>query len=329
MTPPAAPAAEGPEPGTADRIRSSIEAMTAAVRAAAVEGGPWTGDLGEVTHRLRELARVDLCLGRLVEGHADAVRILDQADEKPASGVYGVWASRSVGTGVRAVRGAGRWRLQGQVRFASGIDLIDRALVPGWVDEDTHLLFDVPLGEVQPDRRTWRTSAMDASRSFTVKVDTVADDPIGPENFYLARPGFVVGGLQVAAVWAGGVAGVVELVATGLRDFRPGAHQLRRLGAMEQASWTAETAVAHAVRRIAETSTVPVADITAARSAVVAAGEQVIDEAGRIVGPGGLSSHARLARTLADLGIYLRQHHVDLIYEALGREALQHRQVLG
>lgn len=325
MTPPAPATATG----TADRIRSSPEAMAAALREAALERETWTGDLGEVTRRLHELARVDLCLGRLVEGHADAVRILDQADEKPAGGVYGVWASRSVGTGVRAVREGDRWRLQGQVRFASGIDLIDRTLLPGWVDDETHLLFDVPVSAVQPDRTTWRTSAMDASRSFTVEVDVVAGEPVGPENFYLARPGFVLGGLQVAAVWAGGVASVIELVATGLRDFRPGAHQLRRLGAMEQAGWTAETALAHAVRRVAETSIVPGADITAARSAVVAAGEQVLDEAGRIVGPGGLSSHARLARTLADLGIYLRQHHLDLTFEALGRETLQHREVLG
>ena len=317
------------DPGTADRVRSSVEAMAAAVHAAALEGDPWTGDLGAVTHRLHELARVDLCLGRLVEGHADAVRILDQAGRRPEDGVYGVWASRSAGTGVRAVHDDGRWCLRGQVRFASGIDLLDRALVPGWVDGDTHLLFDVPVAAVQPDRTSWHTAAMDGSRSFTVEVDSVVGEPVGPESFYLSRPGFVLGGLQVAAVWAGGVASVVDLVATGLRDFAPSAHQLRRLGAMEQASWTAETALAHAVRRVAEASTVPVADITAARSAVVAAGEQVLDEAGRIVGPGGLSTHARLPRTLADLSIYLRQHHLDLTFEALGRESLQHRRLLG
>ncbi len=317
------------DPGFADHIRSTPQAMAAAVHAAALGGGAWSDDLGAVTRRLHELARVDLCLGRLVEGHADAVRILDQAGETPAEGVYGVWASRSAGTRVRAEQHAGHWRLRGEVRFASGIDLIDRALVPGWVDDQTHLLFDVPLGDLRPNRTSWRTSAMDASRSFTVEVDTLAGDPVGPESFYLSRPGFVLGGLQVAAVWAGGVASVVELVASSLRDFPASAHQLRRLGAMEQAALMAETALEHAVRRVTVSQTVPIADITATRSAVVAAGDQVVDEAGRIVGPGGLSSHARLARTVADLAIYLRQHHLDRTLEELGREALEHREVLG
>ena len=51
--------------------------------------------------------------------------------------------------------GAGTgWRLDGELRFASGIDVVDRALLPGWVDADTHLLFDVPADAVEPDRAT-------------------------------------------------------------------------------------------------------------------------------------------------------------------------------
>ena len=66
-----------------------------------------------------------------------------EAGAQPTDGVYGVWASRSAGTGVRATQGPEGWRLTGQVRFASGIDVIDRVLLPGWVDDRTHLLFDI------------------------------------------------------------------------------------------------------------------------------------------------------------------------------------------
>ena len=93
----------------------------------------WTGPLDQLVTALHEVARVDLALARLVEGHADAMRILAQAGAVAGPGVYGVWASRSAGTGAAAVGEGGRWRLTGEVRFASGIGLIDRALVPGWV----------------------------------------------------------------------------------------------------------------------------------------------------------------------------------------------------
>jgi alkylation response protein AidB-like acyl-CoA dehydrogenase len=309
---------------TSESVRSSLHGMRTGVRETSL-GRTWNGSFPETVGSLAEVAEVDLCLARLVEGHADARRILAEAGVDPSPGVYGVWASRSVGTGVRATRSEGGWRLTGQVRFASGIDVIDRVLLPGWLDERTHLLFDVPVDEVEPDRSTWHTTAMDASRSFTVRVETeVADVTIGDENFYLGRPGFVVGGLGVAAVWAGGARSVTDQVATGLRDFSPSPHQLRRLGQMDQAAWQARALVQHVATRLDGLDLDAVEqEVAAARSAVVEACETVIDEAGRVVGPGGLSGNTRLARTLADLQLYIRQHHADLTAQTAGTRALK------
>ncbi len=318
---------------TAERVRSSPAAMREAVQRLAEErAAVWTGPFPDLAEALTELARVDLALARLVEGHVDGVRILDQAGTPPRPGVYGVWASRSAGTGVRACREGPGWRLSGESRFASGIDLVDRALLPGWVDPETHLLFDIDVAAVQPDRGSWHTSAMDASRSFTVAVDVgcAAADVVGPTGFYLGRPGFVVGGLAVAAVWAGGAASVLEQVVDGLRRFRPTAHQLRRVGVMEQAVWQAGVAVAHTAARLPRLEgSALLLETAAARTAVVTACEQVLDEATRVVGPAGLSGGPRLARTIADLGIYVRQHHLDATWEASGRHALEHREPLG
>jgi hypothetical protein len=312
-----------------DQIRTSLDAMRDAVRrVASTNVEVWTGPFPDFADALTELGRVDLCLARLVEGHADALRILDQAGEAPRPGVYAVWASRSVGTGVQAApagQGWRGWRLDGELRFASGVDVVDRALLPGWVDPDTHLLFDVPGAGVEADRTTWHTSAMDASRSFTVRVHQDADcaDVVGPENFYLDRPGFLVGGLGVAAVWAGGAQSLLDQVTSGLRRFAPSAHQLRRLGLVEQSVWTARAAVEGTARRLPDLDAAGVArETTLARTVVVTACEQAGIEAERIVGPGGLSGDARLARTLADLTLFVRQHHVDGALEGLGRAAL-------
>lgn len=320
-----------PTPGAADAARESVDGMRKAVWTAVRADEPWTAPFDAVVARLVQIARVDLCLARLVEGHADAMRILDQAGRSPQEGTYGVWASRSAGTGVRARPTWTGHRLTGPIRFASGVDLIDRALVPAWLDDGTHLLFDVPVADIVADRTSWRTAAMDASRSFTVDVDTNCDDdPVGPANFYLERPGFVIGGLGVAAVWVGGARAVVELVADGLRDFTPDAHQLRRLGAMQQAVWQATTVLDCTVARLGDFATADVAhEIGCARTAVVAACEEVVDQAGRIVGPAGLSHNARLARTLADLSIYLRQHHLDRALHGLGERALGEAEVVG
>lgn len=317
-----------------DRVRSSLPDLREAVRAIGETGTElWRGPFPDVVRALRAVGRVDLCLARLVEGHADAVRILDQAGHRPRPGTYGVWASRSVGTGARAVATGDVHRLEGQLRFASGIDVVDRALLPGWTDERHHLLFDIDATTPRADRGSWATSAMDAARSFTVHVDTTAPaaDVVGDEDFYLTRPGFLIGGLGVAAVWAGGAQSVVDLVAAGLRAFTPTAHQLRRLGVMQQAAWQAATLTDRTAALVEADAPVdadaPVGvvlpeDVARTRTAVVAACETVRDEAGRIVGPGGLSTNARLARTLADLEIYVRQHPLDGETERLGRRTL-------
>jgi hypothetical protein len=307
-----------------DDLRSGDDPMRKGIAEVVARGAEaWTGPFPQLVAALHEVARTDLALARIVEGHADAMRILDQAGGSPEPGVYGVWASRSAGTGAAAVpEGDGRWRLTGEVRFASGIGLIDRALVPGWTDDGHHLLLDVLAASATADRSTWQTAAMDASRSFSVTVDVAELEPVGPPNFYLDRPGFVVGGLGVAAVWAGGIHQLVDLVTTGLARFDPTPHQLRRVGVMEQARWEAEGAVRLAVDAVASERPGWEHDVAHARTAVATAADRALDEAAKVVGPGGLSRNGRLARAIADLGIYVRQHHLDGELEQAGRRAL-------
>jgi hypothetical protein len=286
----------------------------------------WADDWYGVVAALVKVGRVDLCLGRLVEGHADAMRILQQADAPRRDGVYGVWASRSAGTGLVAERGVGgSWRLSGEMRFASGVDLIDRVLVPGWLDDEHHLLFDVPAGGFTPRYDSWPTPAMDGARSFTCTCrDLDAGAAIGPRDFYLRRPGFLLGGLGPAAVWTGGAHLVADLVSTGLGRFAVTDHQQRRLGTLLQAVWSAEAALSRAVAAIEDTTDADVAatEVSHARTAVATGCDVVRTEAEVVVGPGGLSTNGRLVRALADLAIYVRQHHLDATLQGYGRTRL-------
>ena len=102
----------------------------------------WAG----LTEGLLRVGVTDIPLGRLVEGHVDALRILGQAGVEPRpTARYGVWASRSAGTGIAAVVEGAGLRLNGTIRFASGAGILDRALVPVWLDPETHLLVDLAV----------------------------------------------------------------------------------------------------------------------------------------------------------------------------------------
>jgi hypothetical protein len=279
-------------------LRSSVTAMRDAVAETAL-GRAWDVPLGRLVTRLFDVGSRDLTLARLVEGHADAVRILGEAGCAARPGLYGVWASRSAGTGLEATRTGDGWRLRGELRFASGVDVVDRALVTASTEDGEYLLFDVAADRFRPDRSTWRTPAMDASRSFTVHADLVATGPpVGGPGFYLGRRGFVLGGLGVAAVWAGGARSVVDQVAAGLRRFSPTAHQLRRLGLMDQQAWQARTVLDHVAALVDGDPELPASGpVAAARTTVVDACEQVAV-------------------------VYVRQHHVDATLEGRGRDLL-------
>ena len=104
-----------------------------------VAGWDWPArSWSELIEDLLALGRTDIPLSRLAEGHVDALRIIAQAGAEATPGaLYGVWASRSQQTGIRASQPAtgDGLRLDGTLRFASGAGLLDRALVPVWLDD--------------------------------------------------------------------------------------------------------------------------------------------------------------------------------------------------
>ena len=101
---------------------------------------------------LLALGRTDIPLARLAEGHVDALRILAQAERQPVTNVwYGVWASRSQQTGLRAESGPDGLRIDGTLRFASGAGVLDRALIPVWLPDGSHLLLDLDVTALPVD----------------------------------------------------------------------------------------------------------------------------------------------------------------------------------
>jgi alkylation response protein AidB-like acyl-CoA dehydrogenase len=301
-----------------DRQDGRPDSLAAAVRHLAGQRD-WAGlEWPELVLALESLGRTDIPLSRLTEGHVDALRIHAEAGTAPRHGcLYGVWASRSRGTGIRAERTGAGWRMEGTLRFASGAGLLERALVPVWLDDERSVLLDLDVSGWPVDDSAWQTSAMRLSRSHTIHLDQEvgAEDvrEIGDVGFYLGRPGFFPGGIGVAAVWVGGAARVVDLVwgHVGPGGSPSPAAQLR-LGHLRTELVSAASTVAAAAGVLASGSVPhPQALAVETRAVVGASVRRLLDQARAIAGPAGLAFDGPLTRAVDDLDLYVRQQSTD------------------
>ncbi|MFP5071955.1 acyl-CoA dehydrogenase [Pseudonocardia nantongensis] len=292
---------------------------------------PLPGD-GDTVSRWAALARFgrrDLSLARLVEGHTDAVAILAEAGRAPQPHrLYGVWASRA-GGGAHLAGGAGGLRLRGTVRFCSGTHLLDRALVVAGADDGTTRTVDLDLGDVHVERCAgrWRAPGMAAGDSDDVVLHDVPVPPdtvVGGPDAYTDRPGFWWGGAGVAAVWLGGAAALCDEVAAALGPDAEDPHRLAGLGTAVVAVSAADALLASTARAIdGDPGSSHRRAVQVARSAVERAGRTVLDEAPAVSGVSALAGSARFGVRLADLQIYLRQHHGGRDLADIGRALLE------
>ena len=124
----------------------------------------------------------------------------------------------------------------------------------------------------------------------------------------------------MAAVWLGGAAGAFD---TALTAVTPGLavdpHRLAQLGVLHTQLASTDALLALAAETI---DSAPAGDhgllVATCRSAAERAAREVIDVVPRIVGPGPLCWDRRLSRHLADLQVYIRQHHAEADLAALG-----------
>jgi hypothetical protein len=145
--------------------------------------------------------------------------------------------------------------------------------------------------------------------------------PVGGVGEYVERPGFWHGGIGVAAVWAGGARGVATTLHAAAR--RRGGDPLlaSALGAVDVALHAAGAALRDAAREVdADPGHLPAARLRAlrVRAVVAAAVDDVLATVGRALGAGPLAHDGEHARRVADLSVYVRQHHGERDLAALG-----------
>jgi alkylation response protein AidB-like acyl-CoA dehydrogenase len=317
------------DPDAADGRAGPWAGQIAAAFAEAVESGrlelplPGSGRTRERWAVLADLAEEDLSLARLAEGHADALAILAElgAAAPPPGGRWGVWAAQPPGPGLAARRDAQGWRLDGTKQYCSGAHCCTDALVTA-AAPDGNRLFAVRTRDLWPIPGTWPASGMAASDTLDVRFDGVRAEPVGGPGSYTGRPGFAHGGAGVAACWYGGARGVGRtlLEAAGKRDVGP--HALAHLGAVDIALHTAKTMLEAAADEIDadpdDRSGGGWPRALRVRALVEATCTEVMYRVGRALGAGPLSRNQAHSRRVADLTVYLRQHHAERDLAELG-----------
>jgi len=273
---------------------------------------------------LADLAEEDLSLARLAEGHADALAILAELGvlaAPPAGSRWGVWAAQPPGPRLMASRTDGGWRLDGTKQYCSGARSLSHALVTA-VAPDGSRLFAVGTEGLAPVPGSWPATGMAASDTLDVKFTDVPAEPVGGPGGYTGRPGFAHGGAGVAACWYGGARGVGQTLLAAAAGRDAGPHALAHLGAVDIAMRTARTALEEAAAEI-DADPDDLRDggrlrALRVRALVESVATEVMHRVGRALGAGPLSHDEAHSRRVADLTVYLRQHHAERDLAELG-----------
>lgn len=291
---------------------------------------------------VRRVACADGSVGRIYDGHMNAVERLDAHAREPlrseelaavAAGRrrLGVWGADPVpgeGEPARLVERGGRRTIEGVKVFCSGAGGLDRALVLVRGDRPgPPLLAYVDLTErVRVDRAWYRGAGMRASESHRVVFDEAEVLAVLGDPGELARePWLGRDAVRTAATWAGvadsGLEAALAALALHLET-----DELRALaaGRMLAARGTIDVWLERAAARA---DAAPDASLGALsvhlREEVARAARLILDEAARATGSRPFAVAGALDRARRDLGIFLLQHRLDPLVARTGRAAIE------
>ncbi len=302
--------------------RGAGEDAGAAVRLAAEYGRllplPGGGQTAVRWAALAAVAEQSLTAARVLEAHSDALAILAEAGDPVPEGAWGVFAAEAADQRLDAADGT----LTGVKPWCSLAGQLDGGLVTAHADGHRRL-YRVSLRHPsvtvdQPAR--WVARGLRTVTSVAVRFDGTPAEPVGGPEWYLTRPGFAHGAMGVAACWYGGALGLRTAVLA--RAARAGGDlPALHAGITDAALWGAGAALASAAAEVdAGRADGCAGDILGLRVRAIAAGaaEEALRQAGHALGPAPLAFDEEHARRVADLELYVRQHHAERDLARLG-----------
>jgi hypothetical protein len=185
-------------------------------------------------------------------------------------------------------------------------------------------LFAVDLRNpgVQAAEGVWVARGLADVASGPVEFAGAPAMPVGENGWYLRRSGFAWGGMGVAACWYGGLVALARTLWSAARSREPDQIALLHLGQVDRLVEHCRLVLADAAQRIDAGRAEGEAGVLLAervRGSVAVAAESVLGSVGPALGPAPLALDEDHARRVADLQLYLRQHHAERDSARLGR----------
>ncbi|WP_322618770.1 acyl-CoA dehydrogenase family protein [Deinococcus terrestris] len=294
---------------------------------------------GEALLRLlRQIGRASLAVGRVYEGHVNALGLIQRygtpaqlaraARDAHAGELFGVWNTED-GPGLRLVRAAEGLTLTGGKTFASGLGHVTRPLLPAEA-EGGRVMVLLPTGREPgtPDHAFWQPLGMRATVSGRVDytgAQVREEDLIGQPGDYYRQPEFGGGALRFLAVQLGGADAVVASARAVLRGLGRAGDDVQRLRFAEvavrlEAAWQLTREAQRRMDALPDgADPAPLlAYVALARTATEDACLLAAEAAERAVGARGLLAPWPTERLLRDLRMYLRQPAPDAARLAVG-----------
>jgi alkylation response protein AidB-like acyl-CoA dehydrogenase len=272
---------------------------------------------------LRRLGRSDLSLARLFEGHVNAAKLIELYACGPvrerlrrrlrAGELFAVWgadADRPV-----AIDGD---RLEGTKTFASGLGVVDVALVTARTDAGAQLVaVDATLPERQQPS-AWRASGMEATLSGAYELDGLpagAEARVGRPDDLFREPYFIGGIWRYCAAQLGGIEQLAEVMRAELvaRGRHADPHQGHRLAEAFSLCERGRLWVRAAARRVeaGDDPEAAVAYAVLARLEIEAAAVELVATVERALGTAAFMRDHPADRLRRDLALYVRQANPD------------------
>ena len=303
---------------------------------------------------LKQIGRGNLAVGRVYEGHVNALQLIQTfgtpeqiqayaADARDRHKVFGVWnAEAEDGVKIFPLDNGG-CRLEGSKTFASGCGYVDRPFVNGVLPDGRWQMCIVPMDEVSTlsDPTWWQPMGMQATASYKVDFTGVELEPIaliGQPGEYYRQPWLTTGVVRFAAVQLGGA----EALFDGTRQFLQGLgrtkdpYQEQRLGQMAIALESGNLWLQGAAEKVAAYAPQFAGDPAAPhpqaaqlvgyanmmRTAIEQICIDMMQLCERSVGTRGLLPPHPIERIVRDLTLYLRQPAFDASIATVGQFAL-------
>jgi alkylation response protein AidB-like acyl-CoA dehydrogenase len=289
---------------------------------------------------LRALGTADLSIGRLFEGHCNAIELVQRngtlqqfdnlASRIKRGAMTGVWGADGKEP-LRIKRHRRGWLLEGGKILASGAGFLSAPLVTASSEAGQRIiLLDLEGEETRMDLSRWTPQGMRSSATGSVDLSgiVIADDNlIGEPGDFMRQPFFSGGAWRFCAVHLGAIERLVDLFIAQLRARRrdEDPYQLQRVATCITAArttvyWT-KAAARHLALNVHDTEgCVALSNLT--RGVTERAALDVMDVVQRGTGLASFMRPDPIERISRDLRTYLRQPVPDLAMADAARFAL-------